>query len=602
MASCTPPSRAGAAEGAGGVGAFEIRAQLDRMLQSRAFRNSGRLQRFLKFAVECALEGTTDQLKESVLGRVVFDRGTRYDPRTDSIVRVESQRLRKRLREYYETEGRGDPVSIAFRPGSYVPAFADLTDQDADKPHGPGGWPEEHQPSPQTIAVLPLYNQSADPEQEYFCDGITDDIIYALSRIPGLNVIGHTSVFALKGAAQDAREVGARLGAGTVVDGSVRKSGSRVKIFAEMLNAATGEVQWAETYDRTLDEVFTVEVEIAQSIARVLQMTLAPPVSRSLLRGAPNMDAYMLYLQGRHAWNRMSVDGYRTAATIFERAISLFPSYASPYAGLADAESYLALWGYACPTEVFPRVQQSARRALKLRSFLPHAYSALAAATAFYEGRWEEGATLARKATELEPSYVFGQQVYGFCLLLRGNMDEARACFERAVALDPLSVRACRMLGWALYVLRRPANAEKWLQTALALDREPAETHYLLAHVYLSQGRFTAAMEQARQCQTDPPDPLGLGVLGACLAHLNHREEALEIVEKLSRLAEVGYVDPHALTQVHIALDNRDLAIESVRRSLEVRAPFVVFLRLDPEFDPLRSDPRFAELVSRLGL
>jgi TolB-like protein len=582
------------------ISADEIRAQLERILKSRVFKNSERLQRFLKFAVECALDGTTDRLKESVVGRVVFDRGTDYDPRTDSIVRVESQRLRRRLREYYEGDGRSDPVVINFRAGSYVPIFARPLADTGDL-QGRNIAPEPRHLNPQTIVVLPLQNQSGDAGQDYFCDGITDDIIFALSRVPGLNVIGHASAFALKGVVQDSREVGARLGAGTVVDGSVRKSGDKLKIFAEMVDAISGEVRWAESYERTMDDVFTVETEIAHSVARVLQMTLAPPVSRRLIRSAPSMDAYLLYLQGRYAWNRMSAEGYRTAAEILERTISLYPSYASAYAGLADAYGYLAVWGCSRPRDVFPKAKQAALEALRLDSLLPHAYSALAAVTAFYEWKWEEGTSMAARAIELEPSSAFGHQVYGCCLMARGEMDEARECLERAVALDPLSVRAHRLLGWMLYLQRRLTSAEKWLQAALILDREPMETHYMLAHVYMGQGDFATALKQAEQCQTDPRDPLCQGVLGACLAHLNQREKALRILQALSRSAEAGYVDPGAFAQVHIALNNIDAAIDYVRKSLDERVPFSVFLKHDPEFDPLRSDPRFGEQVSRLG-
>jgi len=589
-------------ENTGNVGDGDVRAQLDRILQSRAFGKSERLQRFLKFSVECALEGTVEWLKESLLGRRVFDRGSKFDPRTDSIVRVEAQRLRKKLREYYEVEGRADPVSVVFKAGSYVPTFAYLTYAFDRRRENPGEEPEAPLQNRRTVvAVLPLSNLSADPEQEYICDGITDDIIYALSRIPDLNVIGHTSVFALKGAAEDVRKIGARLGAGTVVDGSIRKSGKRLKLFVEILDVASGEIRWAETYARTLDGLFTVEEEIAQEVARALQMAVASSASRRLIGGAPDMGAYLLWLQGRYAWNRMSADGYRTAVEIFQRAISLFPGYAPPYAGLADAYLYLALWGHERPCEVFPKAQRSALQALSLNSFLPHAYSALAAATALYEWKWEEGAGLARRAIELSPSYAFGQLIYGWCLLARGEMDQAIACFERSVALDPLSARAHRILGWALHIQRQPSNAEKWIQAALVLDREPLETRYLLAQVYLSEGRFEAALEQARQCQTDPPYPLSLGLLGACLAHLKHRKEALQILAKLSRLAEAGYVDPNAMALVQIALNDTDSAITSVGRILDERVPFAFFIKLDPEFDPLRPDARFSHLVLRLG-
>src|SRR6516165_4425860 len=579
------------------VSECEVRAQLNRILQSGTFKNSERLQRFLKFAVECALDGTTDQLKESLLGRVLFDRGSEFDPRTDSIVRMEAQRLRRRLQQYYEVEGGDDPVAIKFERGSYVPVFAHTHELQER-----GGICETRPLNPQTVAVLPLHNQSGDPEEDSFCEGITDDIIYALSRIPGLNVIGHTSVFAFKGFAGDVREVGANLGAGTVVDGTVRKSGNRLKIFTEMLDATTGEVHWAQTYERPIEDVFAVEAEIAEAVARVLQMTLAPPVSRGLVRSAPNMDAYLLYLRGRHAWNRMSADGYRTATEILERATSMFPSYASAYSGLADAYTYLAIWGLARPREVFPKALQAAQQALRLDPSLPHAYSSLAAATAFYQWRWDEGIAYARTATELEPSYSFGQHVYGLCLMARGEMDEARGCFERAVDLDPLSVRAHRLLGLVLYFARRFASAEQWLQAALVLDREPAETHYMLANLYMSQRRFAAAFEQAELCQTDPPDPLGLSVLGACLAYMNRREEALKIAAMLSQMAAAGYVESHAIARLHIALGDVDRAIESVAKSLDEREPFSALLKLDPEFDPLRCDPRFGELVSRLGL
>ena len=588
-------------EDTGKVADRDIRAQLDRILRSRAFRESERLQRFLKFAVECALEGTLDRLKESLLGRVVFDRGSKFDPRTDSIVRVESQRLRKKLREYYEVEGRADPVSIIFKAGSYVPTFAYLTSVFDRGRQTPNQEPETRLLNRQTVAVLPLSNLSADPEQGYFCDGITDDIIHALSRIPGLSVIGRASVFALKGAGVDVREIGTRLGAGTIVDGSIRKSGARLKIFAEILDVASGEVRWAETYARTLDGLFALEEEIAQAVARALQITLASSSSSWVIRGAPNMGAYLLYLQGRYAWNRMSADGYRAAVEIFERAISLFPDYAPPYAGLADAFLYLALWGHERPGEVFPKAQRSALQALNLNSLLPHAYSALAAATALYEWKWEEGANLARRAIELEPSYSFGQQIYGWCLLASGESDQAVACFERSVALDPLSVRAHRTLGWVLHLQRQPLKAEKWIEAALVLDREPLETRYLLAQIYLCERRFEEALEQARQCQTGPPDPLSLGLLGACLACLNHRKEALEILAKLSRMAEARYVDPNAMAQVQIALNDIDSAITSVGRILDERVPFAFFVKLAPQFDPLRPDARFSDLVMRLG-
>ena len=594
-------SRSASSDTANSVSPPEIEGQLERIFKSPGFRNSQRLRRFLEFTVRCVLSGATDQIKESVLGRTVFDRGSRYDPRIDSIVRVESQRLRRKLDEYYATDGRGDHVSIKFEAGSYIPIVSYAAPERGPQHEGAGREGAASDLSPQTIAVLPFDNQCSDPEQEYFCDGVTEEIIFALSTIPGLNVIGRTSVFALKGLARDARRTGARLAAGTVISGSVRKVGTRLRIFVEMVDAGTGEVRWIKHFDHvTADNLFEIEEEIAHSIAGALQKTLAPTMSRPIVSGAPNMEAYLLYLKGRHRWNDMSVEGYRSAIQIFERAIVLFPSYAALYAGLADAHSHLAVWGGARPREAFPKAEQAARQALQLNPLLPHAYSALATSQAFYQWKWEEGTGLAKKATEMEPSYAFGQQVYGMCLLATGQMDNARACFERAVALDPFAQRTNRILGCALYLERRFSGAEKWLEAALTFDAHSVHTRYLLVHVYLNQLRYDDALNLALACDTNPPDPLSLGALGACFGYMGRKEEAYAILARLATLAESGYIDPLAEGQVQISLGNVDLAIECVRRGLDARTLFSAFLHLDPMFDSLRGFPKFNELISKL--
>lgn len=576
----------------------DVRVQLDRILESRWFRNAQRLRRFLQFAVACALEGTVDQLKESVLGRVVFDRGSHYDPRTDSIVRVESQRLRRRLRDYYENEGSNDTVSIAFQSGSYVPRFSYI--EAKETAIIPGERVVGSRLNPLTIAVLPFENLSSEPDQDFFCDGVTEDVIFALSRIPGVNVIGRTSVFALKGIAYDVRDTGVRLGAGTVVDGSVRRSGSSVRIFAEMIDAETRHVRWADTFDRTIDDVFAVQSEIAQTIARVLHMTLAPPVSNRLIRGAPSMDAYLLYLKGRYAWNRMSRQGFGTALDVFEEAISLYPDYASLYAGLADVYGFMALWGEVRPKDAYEKALNAAERAIELDPLLGQAYSAAAVSTAFYRWHWTEGTALARRALDLEPSYGFGLHVYGTCLLVTGHVEEGHGYLEGAVALDPLSVRANRMLGWSFFLQRRHASAEKWLEAALEMHSEPVQTRYMLGLVLLAQRRFNDALGQAQRAQTDPPDPFTLGLLGACHAYLGRRDEAWETARKLEQMAERSYIDPHAVGLVYIALGETGLALGAIAKMIDERTPSSIFLEMAPTMDPLRGEPKFKEMIAQI--
>jgi TolB-like protein len=554
----------------------EINDQLTRILKSRLFKNAELLQRFLTYAVESTLSGAAHRLKESVLSRAVFDRGEDFDPQKDSIVRTESVQLGRKLRAYYETEGKKDPLIIQFTEGSYVPTFARAQTQRPLRSR--------------TVAVLPFANQSGDPEQDYFCDGITDDIIYALSSIPGLNVIGRTSVYAFRG--WDARDAGAQLGAGSVVDGTVRKTGSRVKIFAKMIDTATGDVRWAESFERPMSDVFLVQVEVAKSIARTLHTRSS---LRRLIRDAPNMDAYLLFLRGRSAWSLAREDGYRRAAEIFERAVSLFPSYASAHASLSDAYVRLALWGYSRPLDVLPKALRAAETALKLDPFLPHAHSTFAISKVWSQWRWKEGIADAHKAIELSPSYPFGQQVYGMTLL-QEEEEEALECFEHAVILDPLSVGAHRILGYALYLVRQFASADHWLLAAEAIQ-ETAETSILLARSYLYQMRVHAALDEAKLAQVHPA---GLSVLGACLAHLGRREEALNILAELSRIAETRWVQPQSFARIHLALGDMDRAMEFLIKSLDERELFSLFLKLDPEFDPLRGDPRFDELVARI--
>ena len=582
----------------GVVSHAEIREQLDRILLSQCFRNSERLQRFLKFAIGSTLGGRTEQLKESVLGREIFDRGPRYDPRTDSIVRVESQRLRKKLAEYYKTEGSLDPVLITFHSGNYTPTFQ----YSRDKLSRFGSRTSaDRTTDPQTVAVLPFANLSPEPDQQYFCDGITEDITHALSRIPGIKVIGRTSVVAVKDVAADIREIGVKLGAGMVVEGSVRKVGNLLKISVQMVDSEVGHIQWSRSFDSVMGEVFVIQEEIALAVAQMLHVKLTPRQSRKLTDGAPNMEAYILYLRGRQAWNRVSLEGCRTAIGYYDRAVSLFPGYASPHAGLADAYSYLALWSAMRPRVAFPIVKQAALEALRINPDLAHAQASLAMATLFHDWSLPESAAIAKKATELEPCYGFGQYTYGTCLLVSGQQQEALRCFETAVQLNPLSLRVNRALGWAFYLLRRYQDAENWLQAAIALSTDSIDARCLLARVYLQEDRAHDALNEALQCQEDPTNPLALGILGACLARVNRKDEAEHAIKKLLEMSAVGYVDPYSIGQIYLGLEDFSQALESVRRSLEERTPLAMFFGLDPMLDPLRSDPWFSKINTQIA-
>ena len=570
----------------------EVQDQLDRILASAPFRKSLRLKRFLKLTVERALAGDAAQLKEYTLGREAFDRGPKFDPRLDPIVRVEATRLRSKLREYYETYGASDPVRIGFPRGAYVPVFARAA---PDPP------PAARQtPDPRTVAVLPFSNLSPEPEQDFFSEGITEDIIDRITTIPELSVVGRASSFVFKSSRADAREIGARLGAGTLVEGSVRKAGDVLRVSARIIQADSQRALWSEVFDRRVGDVFSIEDEIAGAIAGALHVKLAVGQSGSPRDSAPTIEAYALYLKGRRAWNLMSPQGFRDAVELFDRAISLFPDYAPPYAGLADTLYYLAAWGLMSPFENGPKVKRAAQESLRLDPNLAHAYTSLGLAVSFFDLQWQEGLALLRKAIEMEPSYSLGQQQYGTILLLLGHFEEALRACERAVRLDPLAVRTNRSLGWVYFVDHRPVDAEKWIREAIDLDPESLETRCLLAQVYMEQRRFEEALAVMQVPHSEATGG-ALGVLGACLARAGSRDRALRILERLSSPAPGEYSDPLAAAYVHHALGDFDRTLDCIEQAVEIRSPFLWLLLRNPLFEDLRPFPRFHRLVETLN-
>jgi adenylate cyclase len=574
----------------------EVQDQVTRILASAEFRRSARLQRFLRLAVERTLAGEVDQMKEYVIGQEVFDRGVDYDPRVDSIVRVEAQRLRRKLREYYKSHGSNDPILITFQSGTYVPAFARVAHAE------PALIAEESErvvtlsrPNPRTVAVLPFSNLSPEPEQEYFCDGITEDIINAISAIPKLQVIGRTSLFALK-QIEDPQEIGIRLGAGTIIEGTVRKAGELLRVSARIIDSGSRQVRWSHVFDRKASDVFSIENEIASSIAHALRAVWQP----EWIQKAPSTEAYVLYLKGRQAWNRLSLKGYQSAIEQFNHAILLYPDYAAPYAGLADAHTWLALWGMMRPSEALLRGKHAALEALRLDPASAQAHSSLAAAKFFFDWDWLEGLGLSNTALELQPSYLDGLHIYGTCLFFLGRFEEARAYLEPAVHLDPLSFRMNRTMGTLCYLQGRANEAERWLEAAISLEPDSMESHYLLARLHLQQHRYDAALNEARKCKKDPSSALALGILGVTLTRNGDEAGALSTIERLAEMSSVGYVDPLASALIHVALGNSDAALECLRNSLVERSPAALLLNVDPLFDEIRSDPRFQSLVSSI--
>ena len=566
----------------------EIQAQVNRILESKSFRSSPRLQRFLRVAVERTLAGETDQLKEYAVGRDVFDRNVDYDPRMDSIVRVEARRLRRKLREYYRTAAEPGIV-IHFPRGSYVAQFSRerqaLTDAEAPKAVVAA-------PDPRTVAVLPFANLSTDIEQQYFCDGITEDIINALTAIPELQVIGRNSMFSLEPGLLDPREIGARLGAGTIVEGSVRKAGETLRVSAKIIDSETRQTRWSQAYDRQARELFAIEDEIAHSIADVLRVTLRADRPLDIMRGAPDAEAHSLYLKGRQAWNLLTREGFFKAIDLFTQATASYPNYAPPYAGIAFAYMWLALWGLIRPADAFQKCKASALEALRLDPQMASAYTSLAACVFFFEHDSREGLELIQRAIQLQPSYAIAHQILGLFLLMLGRFEEAIAPLKRSVHLDPLSVRNNRSLATGYYLAGRLEDAEHWMKAAVAVRPQDPETQYVAARVYFAQGKLDLALAAARR--TDPAETgiessvYAFSILGVVLAAAGDVAGARRILDRLQEAAKSRWVDPLAMAYVENALGNEQIALELARKSRAEGSPFAELSGVDPLLENLR--------------
>lgn len=579
----------------------QIRTQLEKILTSSLFVRSERLCRFLRLTVGLAISGDTRHIKEYMLGRDVFDRGPDYDPRADSIVRVEARRLRKKLQEYYADFGPGDPVLIEFPPGSYVPAFQ----YRAAAPHQPTPMAvaESRPMNPLTVAVLPFLNLSPDPDQDFFCDGITEEILNTLTTVPQLNVVARTSVFRFKGKTPDVREIGKQLHAGTVIEGSVRKAENRLRISAQVIDASLGVLLWSGSFDREISDVFAVQDEIARAIADSLHVTLAAHVNGVPMAARQRaLEAYTVLLKGRHFWNQVSQEGTAAALAEFTHAISLDPDFAPPYVALADAYTKITFWCAVPPGQGIARARHAAREAIRLDGSLGEAYALLGAIACSYDWNWEEGSRLLSRAIELQPSSMVAVSYDALRLVFLGRFEEARIRVERSSELDPLSPWSFRNQSWYYYFQGQYQLAADAMKNALALDPDFREGQFLFAYAYLRQSRYADAIAQLEALPEGAYSATKWGALGEAYACSGDLGAAADALSKLDALASTGYVSPINRVWIYAGLREWDHVFEHLEQAYSEHSLWLSSIRIDPRFDPIRSDPRMANLLARINL
>jgi TolB-like protein len=573
----------------------QIRASLTKILASRVFVRSERLCRFLSMTVERTLAGETGQIAEYILAQDVFDRHQRFDPRIDSIVRVEARRLRNKLREYYNGPGTNDPVRIAFPTGSYIPVFSSAAPTASVKTTGQAL-------DPRTVAVLPFVNLSAEPDQDFFCDGITEEILNALTALPELNVVARTSVFYYKGTNIDVREIGERLGAGTVIEGSVRKAGRRLRISATAIKASDGLTLWSDTFNRDLADVFAIQDEIARAVAASLRVSLAATPERSAR--VHDFEGFILYLRGRHYWNQMSLEGIENALDQFTRAIELFPNYAPPYAALADAYGHLASWGTIAPREALEKGKSAALEAVRLDGRSADALATLGSFLSLFEFRWEEGRDLMQRALELQPSNIQAHELDSIQWLYRGDFSQTLRCLDKALQLDPLSPRGLRFKARYHFYQRQYDKAVEILKAALPLGRDASNREVLcsLGWVYTLQARYHEAIDIFGNLPEGPFLITKLAALGEAYARAGDTIAARDVLERLQSLSRTGYVSPRGAVYIYVGLREWDHVFQELDKACDDHSPWLPSVHVDPRFDSIRSSPRFRRLLRRMHL
>lgn len=575
--------------------ALEVRGQVEKVLSSGIFAASERMCRFLRFAVERSLEGRGAELKEYLLGVEIFDRSASFDPRVDPIVRVEARRLRSKLRSYYETQGRDDGLIIEFPTGTYAPR---IRRRGAADKGAPGEQPAGN------IAVLPFANLSPDPDSEYFSDGLTEELIHALTRVEGLRVVAWNSAARLKDTQQELATIGRQLKVPTVLMGSVRKSGDRLRILAQLVDTASGHYLWSETYDRRTEDLFAIQEEISRAIVSSLRIQLLGPAAARVGRTTWNLEAYDLYLRGRFHWNRRVREGLQLAIQYFTQAISVDPHFAPGHAGLADAYSLLADHGLSLPGEVMPKARAAALRALELAPDLAEAHTSLGIIQSLYDWEWRQAGEHYRRAIELNPGYATGRHWYA-CdyLALLGRFDEALSEMEVAVRLDPLSPVMNESQAYILLLARRYDEALEQHVATLEFHPHFFKSYTAMGRVYLQKRMYAQAIEMLQKGRSLAGDvPNILGALGQAYALDGQPEKARALLAQLTEMAQHRFVPWTAVALIHAGLGEVERGLDWLERACDRRDSQVSALKVHPAYDALRPSPRFAALLKRIGL
>ena len=453
-----------------------------------------------------------------------------------------------------------------------------------------------------SIAVLPFVNMSADKNDEYLSDGISEELITALSKITGLQVKARTSSFAFKGKSEDIQKIGELLHVSHLVEGSVAKAGNRLRISAQLIQASDGNHLWSDTYDREMQDIFAVRSDVAQQVVQALQVKLGVEATRALTqKPTENLKAFQYYMQGRASTQRRTRDDLLAAIRYYQKAIEEDPNYALAYAGLADAYGTLGFYGYIAPIEARRKQEEAARKALALDENLAEAHAALGAAyMAFAPSDFSLGDRELRHAIELSPSLALAHSYLGNSLVRQGRVDKGLEEYLRARELDPLASNFARNVAMPYYLKRDYVRALDLLRQANELG--PAFTSTWEIGVFIQNKLLDETLAELEKAKGERKnDSILIYDTGMVYAAQGKRAEALQIIKELEEISGTNLSQAHWIAKIYATLNEKEMAFSWLERGLATGA-VGVFYKDEPVWDPIRSDPRFDTLVEKMSV
>jgi TolB-like protein len=452
----------------------------------------------------------------------------------------------------------------------------------------------------ESIAVMPFVNASGNPDVDYLSDGLTDSLINSLTTLSNLSVKGRNTVFRFKGKEIDEKKIGQELNVQAVLFGRVIQRGDNLTLFLSLVDSKTGNSLWGEQYDRKMQDLSVLQREITRDVSQKLRSRLSNADANALARNyTENPEALRLYLLGRYHWARRNPDAIRKAIEYFDQAIERDPNFARAYAGLADA--YVVPSSGMAPKDAMPKAKAAATRALEIDNTLAEAHTSLARVLQVYEWNWAEAEKEYKRAMELDPRYPVVHQWYGGLLEKRGYFEESISERKLAVELDPLSPTTNFELGQVYYFSRDYDSAISQFQKTLELDQHFSAANYYLLGAYAQKGRDADVVAKLGTIHGVPAVP-SVGTVGYVYGSMGRTEDARNMVAELKRLRGQQYVSAVDIAMIHVGLGEKDEAIEWLEKGYDERSYQMQNLKVEPTWDSLRDDPRFADLIRRVGL